>query len=735
MQQRLLDALAAKGPDYRPRTRHLTAEGQPIYTNRLILEDSPYLLQHAHNPVNWYPWGDEAFADAAEQNKPIFLSIGYATCHWCHVMEEQSFESTSVADILNEHYICIKVDREQYPDIDATYMTAVTLFSGHGGWPMSSFLCPNGEPFFGGTYFPKANFIDLLTRIEHAWAGERELVYQQAEQLADAVEHSASGTAQLEEINENLISSVVEIVLGNYDARHGGFSSAPKFPHEPLLLLILQVLERQPHSTLSAALEHTLAAMAQGGIYDQVGGGFHRYSVDQFWLVPHFEKMLYNQAYLTRSYLRAFILTGNPLHERVVRQTLDYVLREMRDQSGLFYSATDADSEGREGTYFVWTIDEIERLLPEDDAQFLVEIFGMTKGGNFEGNNILYLPQSLASVSRARQQSLEHLCQRLDGLLETLREYRRHRVPPLTDDKILVAWNGMLITALAEAGHHLNAAGYLQAAEKAANTLWQTQRTERQLWRVNLRGKASVAGKQEDYALLAEAFLTLYDFTGTDEYLARARLLTDEMLDRFLDASSGALQMGNERLLFTQPKDSYDGALPSGNAVAVRVLHRLYRRSGESAYRESARNILRYFAGRINAQPLAYAYMLAQLDELNHGEIGDCQYVAEGAIKITAELTQHEDNRVEARILFSSTDPDWRFNSEPDIAPTDSSTWSVNRVGNLETNDGGFEKRVQLSRSDGSWPDERLVLQLSVQPCDSLRCLPVEQTSLTLYPG
>ncbi|WP_051906344.1 thioredoxin domain-containing protein [Methylomarinum vadi] len=733
LQQRLLDALANKGTDYRPRTRHLRADGQPLYINRLIFEDSPYLLQHAHNPVDWYPWGEEAFDAAREQDKPVFLSIGYATCHWCHVMEEQSFESPAVAEVLNEHFISIKVDREQHPDIDATYMAAVTLFSGHGGWPMSSFLCPDGKPFFGGTYFPQANFIDVLTQINRAWRERREILINQAEQLADAVEQSSSVANQIAELDQNLPSRAIESILSSYDSRHGGFSSAPKFPHEPLLLLIVQILQRKPQTSLSAALQHTLQAMAQGGIYDQVGGGFHRYAVDQYWLVPHFEKMLYNQAYLARVYLQAFLLTGSSLFRRVVRQTLDYVLREMSDERGLFYSATDADSEGHEGTYFVWRIEEIRNLLPENDAQFIIDLFGVTPQGNFEGKNILFLPRSLAIVSQEQGQTLKQLCLRLDPLLEKLREHRRLRVPPLTDDKILVAWNGMMITAFAEAGHFLQVNDYIEAVECAAKTLWQTQRLENSLWRVNLRGKVSICARQDDYAHFAEAMLALYDVTDSQDYLLRARQLVDEMLDQFLDNSSGVLDMGNERLLFTQPKDSYDGALPSGNAVAVRVLTRLFRRTGEGAYLEHARNILRFYAGQMNRHPIAYAYMLAQLDELNLGEIGDCQYIADGSIKVSGKLSHSVEGRYEALIRLHCHESEWHFNGDPSITLGDQQDWEIRQINELQRSEGGYEIRLVVLPNDATEHFKPLTVQLTLQACDSQRCLPAEDIALRLY--
>lgn len=636
LQSRLDAALKQKGPSYCPRTRHLH-DGRPLYTNRLILQDSPYLLQHAHNPVDWHPWGEEAFTQAREQNKPVFLSIGYATCHWCHVMEEESFENPAVARILNAHFIAIKVDREQHPDVDQAYMTAVMMISGHGGWPMSSFLTGDGKPFFGGTYYPAATFIDLLNKIHAAWEDRHQDIIVQAEQLASAVQMANATRAQIDALGMQAVDAAVEQVLERYECSNCGFSDAPKFPNEPLLLLLLQAAERRPGEQLPQALQHTLSAMAQGGIHDQVGGGFHRYATDSRWLVPHFEKMLYNQAYLARVYARAWRLTGDPLHARVARQTLDYVLREMTSADGGFYSATDADSEGHEGSYFVWSKKEIEKLLAAADAAFVIELFGVTAQGNFEGKNILHLPVSLQEAATRKNIPLQQLLDRLDPLLLSLREHREMRMPPLSDDKIITAWNGMLITALAEAGDILKEPRYSDAAQRAADFLWRSQRPERGiLWRVNLQGQASIPGRQDDYVHFCEALLALYDLDGNPLRLQQAAELADEMLDKFLEASSGALIMSQDEILFTQPKDGHDGALPSGNAVAVRVLTRLASRTGKAEYADSAGKILQAFSGDIAQQPSAYAYMLAQLDERLNGETGPRQYAAGGAIRITA---------------------------------------------------------------------------------------------------
>jgi hypothetical protein len=352
LQKQLRRKLEAKGSGYVPRTEHLAADGRPLFTNRLILEDSPYLVQHAHNPMNWLPWGSEAFARARREEKPVFLSIGYSTCHWCHVMEEESFDDVEIARLLNEHFVSIKVDRERRPDVDELYMTAVVMMTGRGGWPMSSFLTPAGEPFFGGTYFPRAQFKELLLQVVEAWEGQRPQLLASAGKIADRVKAAVSASLEAREFGDGLIPMAVEQSLASHDPHQGGFGAAPKFPHEPELLFLLDRVMRASDEGALAAVERSLTAMASGGIHDQVGGGFHRYSTDAHWLVPHFEKMLYNQAHLARAYSGAYRLTAKPGYGRVARQTLDYVLRDMTAPEGAFYSATDADSEGKEGEFF-----------------------------------------------------------------------------------------------------------------------------------------------------------------------------------------------------------------------------------------------------------------------------------------------------------------------------------------------------------------------------------------------
>ena len=746
-------ALKEKGSAYKPRTRHIK-NGQPLYTNRLMLEDSPYLLQHAHNPVNWYPWGKEAFDQAQKENKPIFLSIGYATCHWCHVMEEESFENEAIAKLLNESFIAIKVDREQYPDVDETYMTAVMMMTGSGGWPMSSFLLPNGKPFFGGTYFPPANFTELINKVSQAWQDKNDDIVAQAEELSAAVQRATSTRSAVQTLGQNAIQQAVDSILSRYDPMDGGFSQAPKFPNEPSLSLLLQTMGDQ---TQQEALEHTLSAMAQGGIYDQIGGGFHRYSTDYQWLVPHFEKMLYNQAYLSQIYAEAWRQNGNPLHARVARQTLDYVLREMTSKDGGFYSATDADSEGEEGTFFIWSEKEIRQLLDKNDADFIVRLYGITKQGNFEGKNILHLPQTLPDIALQKETELADLLTRIDRINEILRTHREKRIPPLTDDKIIVAWNGMLITALAEVGDILNESRYTNAAIKAADFLWKTQHPEAgMLWRVNLNGKTSITARQDDYAHFGEALLALYDVTSDQKWLERARLITDEMIAKFQDKDSGAFVMGNDEFLFAQPKSTHDGATPSGNSVAVRLLSRLSKRTGNHRYADKAREVLQAFSGSIAEFPASYAYMMAQLDELQNGEISARQFAARGAIRISGRIEKN-DHQYDLIVDLDIAEG-WHVNADKplhdELIPTKISValddwWELGSAeypkAFLKTVDfeeqplALYQGRIQIrsklipkTKSDMGQAAFPLNVSVQIQACNKEACLPPETVKLSI---
>jgi uncharacterized protein YyaL (SSP411 family) len=428
---RLDAALAAKGPEYRPRSRHLASDGSPKFSNRLILEDSPYLLQHAHNPVDWFPWGAEAFAKARHENKPIFLSIGYSTCHWCHVMEEESFDNIAIARLLNKHFVSIKVDRERRPDVDKAYMTAVMVITGRGGWPLSSFLTPAGKFFYGGTYFTPDQFAQLLDRVGTVWQEQRADLVAQADEIAAAVRRTMEVSGQAREIGDTAIKEAVARIVAEQDSINGGFGQSPKFPNEPFVFLLLETAYRSGDKQALSAAESSLTAMAHGGIFDQVGGGFHRYSTDARWLVPHFEKMLYNQALLGRAYVEAYQLTGKQLYARVASQTLDFVLRDMTGPEGGFYSAFDADSEGEEGTFYLWDTGQIQEALHSKNIELARDVYAVTEEGNFEGKNILYLPVPLEVYAKRHNVDQPQLLRHVDRVRDELQEARARRVPPL----------------------------------------------------------------------------------------------------------------------------------------------------------------------------------------------------------------------------------------------------------------------------------------------------------------
>jgi len=668
LEYQLHRAVLAKGENYQPRTRHLTSEGQAIYTNRLILEDSPYLIQHAHNPVNWFPWGDEAMTVAIIENKPIFLSIGYSTCHWCHVMEVESFEDKKIAEFLNQHFIAIKVDRERHPDVDEAYMLAVRLVAGRGGWPMSSFLAPDGKPFYGATYLPPDIFTELLKKINDSWNKEPELILNQAKELSTLVTQIMQHKSDLQSLEENTIQLSEEYLLGQINTFTGGFGDAPKFPSEPAFLFLLQIAQRHSNQSLNKDIENTLELMSQGGIYDQIGGGFHRYATDDIWLIPHFEKMLYNQAQLAQVYLHAYRMTGKDNYARVARQTLDYILREMTSNEGGFYSATDADSEGIEGKYFIWRPDEIKEALTEEDAALAIDLFAITEEGNFEGHNILSLPVSLSDYALKQKLSYQAFTQKVDSIRAQLEIYRSQRIPPLRDDKVLLAMNGMMISTLSLASYVLDAPVYKDAAIRAGHLLWEKLWHDDALFRVYFDGRHSIPAKLDDYAYFIQALMDLYDIDGNPVWLERGRGLADLMIKRFRDSADGGFFMSDaENALFANPKSLHDSALPSGNSVAIMALASLALRTGDLSYQDHANEALQAISPSPGKNIFSSASLTKALDLLIHGEVGKYQYGARGAVKASAVIkTIKEDKFIEVKLQLANN---WHINAhQPDVS-------------------------------------------------------------------
>ncbi len=595
--------------------------------NRLVNQSSPYLLQHAHNPVDWYPWGEEAFAKARQEDKPIFLSVGYSTCHWCHVMERESFEDETVAAMLNRHFVSIKVDREERPDVDDLYMTAVQMMTGRGGWPMSVWLTPDLKPFHGGTYYPKAKFLQILSGLAQSWQEKRQEVEGVADRMtASLVQRSRTASAARTLTNQPL-ERAVQQMAARFDNDNGGFGSRPKFPNETHLLFLLGRYERTGDPNALKIPVFTLEKMAAGGIYDHVGGGFHRYSVDARWQVPHFEKMLYNQAWLGRAYLEAARLTGRADFERIVRETLEYVQRDMTSPEGAFYTAEDADSEGEEGLFYAWTPGELVQVLGEEDAGLLGAFYGVTESGNFEhGLNNLRVAVDEGVFAAAHKMSASEWRARLTGMHGKLLEVRARRERPLRDDKVLAGWSGMMIGTFARAGLILVEPAYVEAARRAAEYVLTTNRDEDgNLLRASRAGKARIRAFQEDYAYFVDGLMELYRASGEERWLQQARALADTMLELFYDeeGEGGFFSTPADHAnLLVRSKESYDGAIPSGNAVAVDDLTRLARFTGESRYLEKAEGTLASFADPIIRSPMAFSYMLLAADSLRNGETG-----------------------------------------------------------------------------------------------------------------
>jgi hypothetical protein len=606
------------------------AQAHP-YTNRLINETSPYLLQHAHNPVDWYPWGEEAFKKAQDENKPVLLSVGYSSCHWCHVMERESFENPDIATIMNENFVNIKVDREERPDVDSIYMEAVQIFSGSGGWPMTVFLTPEGVPFYGGTYFPPddrhpriPSFPRLLEGVAETYATKPEDINHNAEQLRVALQSDLRERLPKTDtvLDLELLDDSLNKLVGNFDTRNGGLGGAPKFPQAMVLDFALRGAVRANNQSLLTLLQLTLDKMANGGIYDQLGGGFARYSVDARWLVPHFEKMLYDNAQLSLLYLNVWQATGNEFYKYICIDTLEYILREMTSPEGGFYSATDADSEGEEGKFFVWSKAEIEAVLGEADAKVFNAYYGVTAKGNFEGHNILNVPLDADLVAQQLSISIEELQEVLNRTREKLFLVREKRVPPGLDDKILTSWNGLMMKAFAVAGGVLGEAPYVEAAVKNAEFVTSQLLKDGRLLHTYKNtpqgGIAKLNGYLEDYAFYADALIALYEASFDQKWLAHAENLAQVIIEKFWDEEKQGFfdTASDHETLITRPINLYDNAVPSGNSVAVDVLLKLsvFTDDPQNLYRPKAKTVLESMGAVAASAPTAFGRLLSALE-------------------------------------------------------------------------------------------------------------------------
>jgi uncharacterized protein len=609
--------------------------------NRLANETSPYLLQHKDNPVDWYPWGSEALERAKAEQKPILVSIGYSACHWCHVMEHESFEDAQTAAEMNERFVCIKVDREERPDVDAIYMEACQAMTGQGGWPLNVFLTPEQVPFYAGTYFPPEprygmpSWRQVVAAIGDAWRERRDEIEQASGRIVDRLSGGALLRASENELDPGLLDQAVDALRASYDSHNGGFGGAPKFPPSSAIEFLL----RRGETEMTSA---TLHAMASGGMYDQVGGGFARYSVDAHWVVPHFEKMLYDNALLARAYLHGWQVTGEPLFEQVARETLDWGLREMRAPEGGFYSALDADSEGVEGKFYVWTLDELREALG-DDADAAIAYFGASEQGNFEGSNIPVRagaepPPNLREIKRR------------------LYEVRSKRVWPGLDDKRLAAWNALMISALAEAGAVLDEPRYLDAARAAAGFVLRSMRdSEGRLLRTFKDGEAKLNAYLEDHAFLLEALLTLYESTFDPRWFAAARGIADTMIERFADEERGGFfeTSSDHEQLVARRKDLEDNPIPAGNSSAAYGLLRLAALSGEHSYADRAEGVLRLLHEIAPKHPHAFAHLLQALDF----RLSQTREVALAGPD-TSELERVVRSRFRPHIVLAGGEPD-----------------------------------------------------------------------------
>ncbi|MCW9012353.1 MAG: thioredoxin domain-containing protein [Gammaproteobacteria bacterium] len=768
LKETLVTALKSMPADYLPRTQHICSNQQPCYINRLILERSPYLLQHAHNPVDWHVWGKAALDKARRENKPIFLSVGYAACHWCHVMEKESFDTLEIARLLNKHFIAIKVDRERRPDIDEFYGNAMMYFQGQQGWPMSLFLTPDAKPFDGGGYFPLKKFKQLLVENAARWRDQQQQVLSDADKVMSRIYTGVKTNEQAATIDQHLRHRAIKDLLSIVDNYNGGFGEASKFPREPWLSLLLNdarndVYGQQENNDALAAVNNTLLHIGQGGIYDQLAGGFHRYATDPYWKIPHFEKMLYNQALLMRLYLQANALKPNYFYTRLVDQTAKFLINEMMHPAGGFYSTLDADTEGEEGKYYLWHLKEWQEVL-EAGSPWFAELYDVDDYGEIDdGKNVLYLAYSYEEFAKEKNISRTMLLEKIDQARQQLLNIRNKREKPAVDKKIIMGWNGLAISALAEAAKHLNKPEYLVAASRAADFIWTEMRKpgdiDGHFYRSQFKSENSQIAQLDDYAYYLQALISLYDTDKNRKWLNRAETISKIMLNLFWDKQQGGFFNVAEYAdapLPVRPKSAFDKTLPSGNTVAAHSLLRLSRRTGKDDYKHKSIAVLSAFAAEAQEVPSAFSGLLVVADEMQSGEKDLPVYAARGQLRVDADLKYIENNYYELQVELS-INKNWHINSskplEKYLIPTlltlsDQSGWQLDGV-QYPKHDVvklGFSKqplalyqglnqiRARLKKVQ---PEKTIsglnpVIHLQLQACDDRVCLPPE--ILVLYP-
>ena len=736
------DEAALKNPD-----------GSWKWTNRLVHETSPYLLLHAHNPVDWYPWSDEALARAKKENKLIFLSVGYSTCYWCHVMERKVFSNPEIAKMMNKDFINIKIDREERPDLDEIYMTATQLLTQRGGWPNSVFLTPDLKPFYAGTYFPptdmpgRPGFPTILDAVHEAWVTREAEVIESANQISDTIEMATSrGFTALtaKPLNRSLITGALDYLRTAYSHAYGGFGNAPKFPSPANLELLLSEYERVPDASLLKMVTYTLDMMAYGGMYDQIGGGFHRYSVDAKWLVPHFEKMLYDNAQLAKVYLRAYQLTQESRYRRIAEEIFSFVFREMTAPEGGFYSALDAETDAEEGKYYVWTADEIQRILGKKEAKPFGDVYGVQKGPNFEGKNILYVPEGTAAEDALRS---------VASAREKLLAARAKREYPLLDTKIIVNWNGLMIDALVYGYQVLGEERYLTAASKATRFILNTMRKpDGELWHTYTAGITKQDAYLDDYAFFVKGLIELYRATGEGRWLDLARVLTDTMIQLFWDDKNGGFYYtrADAKHLIVRTKKPYDSAIPSGNAVTVENLIGLGK-----DYRNYAEKTLRTFADSMSQAPSSFMYILFALNQyliLQEGLSSDTTPL----VTATAQVKSKKDEILNVKLHLKIA-AGWHINANPagqaNLIPTtlevDTDTpveivdvaYPKGRSARFEFSDQSLNVyegnltiplTLTLKTIPTSRKNTQVTLKLTYQPCNETECLLPQTLEISL---
>ena len=624
-------------------------------SNRLGNETSPYLLQHAENPVDWYPWGEEAFEAARQRDVPVLLSVGYSSCHWCHVMERESFEDQQTADMMNRWFVNIKVDREERPDVDSVYMTAIQAMTGHGGWPMTVFLTTDGEPFYGGTYFPPEDrgglpsFVRVLETISEAYVSRKADVLQSGKQLVARLRQAYTPDPGVEPLTEAILNTAFESALTQFDDRSGGFGLQPKFPQPATLEFILRFYARSGVPLALEMVEYTLSKMAAGGIHDQIGGGFHRYSTDAFWLVPHFEKMLYDNALLARLYTHAYQLTGSEDFRRTAEGIIDYVIREMTSRDGGFYSAQDADSEGVEGKFFVWRPEHLIQVLGRDAAAVVADYYGVTSEGNFEGMSILNVPSPPSEVASRHSMSLSELETIIEAASEKLLEERNTRVPPMTDTKTIVSWNGLMLAAIAEASAVFERDDYLEVARANAGYLLGRMVDSGRLRRTDSNSENGARGFLDDYASLIDGLLVLHSADGDSRWLFEAESLARNAVDLFWDPLRRQFYDtgSDQEALIVRPRDVTDNAHPSGHSMMTDVLIRLSTITGDSDFRIMAGHSLRGVRGIMEQFPTGAGHWLCSLDS----------YLADSKEAVVVTGADHSEATPMLRRLASVFEP------------------------------------------------------------------------------